>query len=337
MTSSKKQGIPLVRLNLIQPFVIELRRRNIDVDSLLREFDLTAETIANQDVFLPAPILYRVLERFAIASGDAHLSVQQGERLNISAWPPFVEAAENSRTVSELLSRCSINARADASSVKLILRTAGERSDFQAQRFSEPRFRPAQVDAFWIGILVSILKKACGSKWHPARVVAFVCDKRALPEDFGGIRISEHGSVGPKVSFPSEWLFYPFDVDPSLVEVDRPQMKGVPQSFAESFRQVLIAHIDDPQLDAEMAATLCDTNKRTLQLRLQKLGTTIKHEIDELRRQLAIDELENSDRSISTIATRVGYSNPTAFSRAFKKWTGESPQECRRRKATWRS
>ena len=337
MTSSKKQNIPLVRLNLIQPFLIELRRREIEVDSLLREFDLTAETVANQDLFVPASVVYRMLERFVTASGDAHLGVQQGERLDISTWSPFAEAAKKSGTISELLTRCSINAQADASSVNLILRTAGERSDFQVKRFAETSSRPAQVDAFWIGILVSILKKACGSNWDPAKVIASVCDAGALPENYQGIRISEHGSIGPKVSFPSAWLYVSFNVNKSNVDQNRAQIQVVAQSYIESFRQVLVAHIDDPKLDAKLAAELCDTNKRTLQLRLQKSGTTIKHEIDELRRQRAVDELENSDRSISAIACRVGYSNSAAFSRAFKKWTGQSPQEFRRREATRRS
>ncbi len=63
---------------------------------------------------------------------------------------------------------------------------------------------------------------------------------------------------------------------------------------------------------------------------LEDQGTTIKDEIAYLRQVKAERALVNSDRGISEIAENVGFNNPTAFSRAFKNWTGQSPQEYRR-------
>ena len=45
---------------------------------------------------------------------------------------------------------------------------------------------------------------------------------------------------------------------------------------------------------------------------------------------LAERELRNSDQSVAAIAAKVGYLNATVFSRAFKRWTGQSPGQFRR-------
>jgi AraC-like DNA-binding protein len=49
-----------------------------------------------------------------------------------------------------------------------------------------------------------------------------------------------------------------------------------------------------------------------------------------MRRTLAENELNNSDRKVAEIAAMVGYLDPTVFSRAFKRWTGVSPREFRK-------
>ncbi len=49
-----------------------------------------------------------------------------------------------------------------------------------------------------------------------------------------------------------------------------------------------------------------------------------------MKMEVAIDALLQADRSIDAIAASVGYSDPTAFSRAFKRWTGDSPRAYRK-------
>jgi AraC-like DNA-binding protein len=69
----------------------------------------------------------------------------------------------------------------------------------------------------------------------------------------------------------------------------------------------------------------------TLRRRLHEEGTFYQSIKDQLRRDLAIGYLSHSRRSAMDIGLELGFSERSAFHRAFKKWTGASPGEFRRR------
>lgn len=84
-----------------------------------------------------------------------------------------------------------------------------------------------------------------------------------------------------------------------------------------------------PSLDV-FASTL-QMSPSTVRRRLEREGCSFQEIKDEVRRSLAIELLRQTDNSISEIAERIGFQEPSAFHRAFKKWTGESPGRYRAR------
>jgi AraC-like DNA-binding protein len=67
----------------------------------------------------------------------------------------------------------------------------------------------------------------------------------------------------------------------------------------------------------------------TLRRRLDEEGQTYRSLKDELRRDMAIDFLGRSGLAVSEVADRLGFAEPSAFHRAFRKWTGGTPGEYR--------
>ncbi len=68
----------------------------------------------------------------------------------------------------------------------------------------------------------------------------------------------------------------------------------------------------------------------TLRHRLAVEGQTYRAIKDEIRRSLAIEQLAAGQVSIADVAAELGFAEPSAFHRAFRKWTGKSPAEFRR-------
>ena len=66
-------------------------------------------------------------------------------------------------------------------------------------------------------------------------------------------------------------------------------------------------------------------SRQTLYRRLREEGLTFEQVVDQLRHRLALHFLMVDNASVQDVAHRLGYSDASAFSRAFKRWTGRSP------------
>ncbi|MBP7704408.1 MAG: AraC family transcriptional regulator [Caulobacter sp.] len=80
--------------------------------------------------------------------------------------------------------------------------------------------------------------------------------------------------------------------------------------------------------EADMAATAraLGMSRQTLYRRLKAEGAGFDQVLDDLRRETALSYLESRRLSVSETAYLVGFSDRSAFSRAFKRWTGRSPR-----------
>lgn len=72
-------------------------------------------------------------------------------------------------------------------------------------------------------------------------------------------------------------------------------------------------------------ATKLGISRQTLFRRLREEGSTFGKLLDELRHAMALNYLRGGKASVNETAYLVGFSDPAAFSRAFKRWTGHSP------------
>jgi AraC-like DNA-binding protein len=84
-----------------------------------------------------------------------------------------------------------------------------------------------------------------------------------------------------------------------------------------------------PGGDTSMAAVAAEVGlaRQTLLRRLRAEGVTFARLLDEVRRAAAVDCLRDRRLSVKETAYAAGFSDPAPFSRAFKRWTGESPRD----------
>jgi AraC-like DNA-binding protein len=101
---------------------------------------------------------------------------------------------------------------------------------------------------------------------------------------------------------------------------------GLAARVRRRLRQLLPGEVPD----FEGLADELNMTPATMRRRLHEEGESYQSIKDQLRRDLAISYLSHSSRSVMDIALELGFSERSAFHRAFRKWTGASPGEFRR-------
>ena len=99
-------------------------------------------------------------------------------------------------------------------------------------------------------------------------------------------------------------------------------------------RASLLEQLSSGELSEEEMAQQLHMSRRTLQRKLADAETTYQQLVDETRRDLALRYIENPHHSITDITFMLGFSQQSAFTRAFRRWTGTAPSEYRLRGTT---
>jgi AraC-like DNA-binding protein len=100
-------------------------------------------------------------------------------------------------------------------------------------------------------------------------------------------------------------------------------------SVAMQVRARLTEQLSSGHTTQDSVADALHMSLRSLQRRLHNEGTSYKRLLGETRRELAAHYMAESHRSINEITYLLGFSEPSNFSRAFRRWTGKSPSAYR--------
>ena len=99
--------------------------------------------------------------------------------------------------------------------------------------------------------------------------------------------------------------------------------------LATRIRFVLQSILSTGEASLPVVARLLDKHPRSLQQALHAQGLNFRRLLDEVRYAEARQQLRQSNQSITDLALHLGYADETAFSRAFKRWSGQAPQPWR--------
>jgi AraC-like DNA-binding protein len=136
----------------------------------------------------------------------------------------------------------------------------------------------------------------------------------------------------PMIAFGNEMLKLPLVQDETSMEkwlrdspADLLMLRDYGVTVADQVRRILERglHGTWPSLD-EVAAQL-SMSTQNLRRRLRKEGTSATRIKEDLLRDAAVTALVRADESVAQLAERLGFSEPSAFHRAFRRWTGSSP------------
>lgn len=158
-------------------------------------------------------------------------------------------------------------------------------------------------------------------------------DKSAY-EDYFRVRLSKSDFSG--ITFAANDMQRPFltanDAMWSIFEPELNQrMQDLTQNatYTERVRVCLMEILASGQYNVDDVATRLAVSRRTLQRHLRNEGTSFQKVLDGLREELARNYLSKSEYSSGQIAFLLGYEDPNSFFRAFRSWTGKTPEVVR--------
>jgi AraC-like DNA-binding protein len=116
-----------------------------------------------------------------------------------------------------------------------------------------------------------------------------------------------------------------------LDEVASLRLEELPkdESFTDKLRRIVWAHLSEGQPSVARVASELAVSGRTLQRRLREEGHSFAEVVETLRKQKAEALLQDRSLAIYEVGYLLGYSDSTAFYRAFRRWHGTSPREYR--------
>jgi AraC-like DNA-binding protein len=97
------------------------------------------------------------------------------------------------------------------------------------------------------------------------------------------------------------------------------------EAAADAVRRCLAGELCHGQPTLQQIARRLHMSPKTLHRRLDDEGTSFRRVLTEVRRELAARHLTEDQLAISEIAFLLGFSEPSAFHRAFRRWTGHAP------------
>ena len=213
---------------------------------------------------------------------------------------------------------------------------AGLKTVFESGR-TDPVVGPIAAD-FAMSLLVSMCRMNYGAELRPVTVTL----KRSQPDGWQVYR--DH--YGCPVQFATEQDSFTLtrdDVDKPLPSSNRQIATTLDGILAQQLAQLdktnvvarcrasLLEQLSSGELSEEEMAQQLNMSRRTLQRKLADAETTYQQLVDETRRDLALRYIENPHHSITDITFMLGFSQQSAFTRAFRRWTGAPPSEYRLR------
>lgn len=329
MTSA---SAPKVSAWLLKPAIAALRARGIAIEPLLEVAGLRPVQVEVPNEKIARDSAIKLLEAAVVAAADPAFGLNAAEFYQPGA-NVFDYAGVTSPTIEAALTRVCRYARLvdEALVLKLELQDPLAMIVFRATE-GEPSPRVLTEYLLGVGIIAA-------RQWVGFSFPMEVRFRHHAPPDLGPYDRVIRGIVRfdaehDALVFPKLALTVPVrSADPDLLPVlDAQAAKMLAATLSESMslpervRALLRSELPNGSPTSERMAERLHMSERTLRRRLSEHGTSMKEILDELRRELALTMLTEPRVTIEDVALRLGFSDATAFHRAFRRWTGRTPK-----------
>lgn len=308
-----------------------LKDIGLDPASVIRDADLDPALFDDGDNVISFVALGRLVTLCVARTKCEHFGLLVGQKATISGLGPVGGLMQHSPTVGEALRNLIQHIHlCDRGAAPLLTISGGE------AMLSYAIYQPGvestdQIADAVMALGAVIMRTLCGTEWSPGEVLL----PRQLPVDPGLYRRLFRATVRfdqetAALMFPARWLDHEIaGADPVFRQIFDDRVRELEASntpeFADDLRRILRTRILAGRCSAEAVATMFAMHRRTLNRHLNQEGKCYQDIIDETRFEVARQLLNDTKLPLSHVAAALGYSEASAFTRAFRRWSGQTP------------
>ena len=335
MEKITKQGPPLLRFAHPMAFAVYMRGYGARADYYLRKSGLPT-LCEDPAAFAPLPRIWSFFDSASrsetpelgwLVGAKVGDSILTGALLRKIEYAPtlFQALRRFERLYKSEVTDVEIGIKEHRHSICLYTRYKGLRD--------EPGYHVSQ--AYQLGVFVGLIRHFLGEYWVPHEIGI---ESKLIPpgaaECFPGSRILTEQPTGyvvvPRWRLHQSAAFRDQRIGNAEKILLNDHVSSEMRTDCESrLRLVLKSYLSEGYVSQEKAAELMNTSVRTLTRRLSTCGLTYGTLIDDLRFEMAKEQLLKSDKRIGDIAQGVGFNHQADFTRMFRRVGGLGPKEFR--------
>jgi AraC-like DNA-binding protein len=308
-------------------------------EPILREFGLEHSNLTDPEGFIPTAKLAQLLEEAARATGDDFFGLHFGEGFNPKNIGPVIYVVLNSPTIGAGIENVERYLKINNEAARWFTHLDGERAYVGYELAELGIAKPRQYHEASMVIALNTLRMMAGSHWAPQEI-RFTHESPHQTSEHTRIFAAPVRFGCATNAFVVERAFLERQVpaaDPQLYKILQRYLNNIlselprEDSFLGSIRKAIAETMRDGDPGLGRVAKQLAASPRTLQRRLKEYGLEFKKLADDTRRRFASNYLKDRKHTLTEVAFLLGYSDVSAFNRAFKRWTGTTPLQYRRK------
>jgi AraC-like DNA-binding protein len=314
-----------------------LEAQGHDSESLFRRAGLDPAKLKDPDARYPVEGMFRLWRLAAEATGDAYFGLKAA-----GFWHPTTLNALGyswmaSDSLRDAIARMTRYGRIATTAAEMKLEELDDRFVFRMEPLIAVSNVPYEAVDAVLATFVRMCRMSYGEDFDPLRVVT------QRPEFDDPTPYEEYFRAPIEYSAPDNLLYFSKEsleahlptANPRLARINDQVITEYLARFDKSstairVRAKLIDLLSAGNVTQQDVADSLHMSLRTLQRKLAEENTSYKEILDESRRELANQYLRQGCLSVSEVTYLLGFSEPSNFARAFKRWNGCTPSEFRK-------
>ena len=327
---------PSVQGWLLPHLIAWVEKRGFDGTSIRRLPGL--EDLTDPDLRVPEASVESAWHLATTLTGDAVIGVHLAESVPRGTLDLVEYAFRSSASLAAGLERLARYGRVLSDRVAARTETHGEGLLLHVHDTGRTALHPGRAE-FALAVALKFARESSGEDITPLQV----CFAHAAPEN-----TSEHrrffrspvrfGAGSNSMILSAAVATRPMQAaDEALSSIVRRRLdkalaeRGLHGSAPLSgrVRHMMVEHLGEATLTPEAVAKTLAVSRRTLSRHLADEGTSFRNILDDVRREFACTLLRDRSLSVGDVAFFLQYSEPAAFNRSFRRWTGQTPHAFR--------